>query len=129
MAKNKKDEVIHISKDEILEGKGMATLSYVFALIPYLSEKDNQFVKFHAKEGMNLFTIACIYFIIESYLKSIIKVKTCTEICYYYTPWAFDFITGILKLVIIVFCGIGIFNVLTGKIKKLPIIGRLNLFK
>ena len=49
------------TKKEIKEGKGLAILSYLCVPFPLLFHNDNKFVKFHAKEGFNLFIIMIIY--------------------------------------------------------------------
>ena len=52
-----KDDSKSFNKKDIDSGKGMAILSYIgiLALIPFLAEKKNKFVIYHAKQGMNLF--------------------------------------------------------------------------
>ena len=42
--------------------KGITYLSYlgILALIPFMTEKDDEFVQFHAKQGLNLFIFEII---------------------------------------------------------------------
>ena len=51
----------------------MSILSYlgILCLLPYLTEKVHQYVRFHAIQGLNLFLIATIYSIAYSVLSFI----------------------------------------------------------
>lgn len=49
-----------ITKEEIREGKGLAIVAYIIALIPFLAgDKKNKFIRFHAVQGMNIM-ITCL---------------------------------------------------------------------
>ena len=118
-----------VSKEEIAEGKLMATISYILAPIPYLAEKENDFVIYHAKQGMTLFTIGLIYFIADAILRQLFVVRMCNPFCFYRVSPVYTFISTISSLIIVIYCGIGIYNVFTGKTRPLPIIGHIKLFK
>lgn len=125
-----KEEKNHVSKDDIKEGQFQGILCYIFAVIPYITEKENKFVMFHAKEGMKLLLVSIIYYIVDSYLKTFMLIKKCTDsICMYSTPLFYDIINGIIKLIFLAYSIYGIINIITGKCKKLPIIGNINIFK
>lgn len=70
-----KDDTKSFSEKEISDGKGMAILSYILPFIPFFAEKNNKYVRYHAKQGMNLLIIAIAYSIIYSILTSVIKVN------------------------------------------------------
>ena len=125
----KQKEEVHVSKEDINNGKGLALICYIIAIIPFFAEKDNDFVKYHAKQGMNLFVVDAIYIILNSALKPIVQIKTCTTVCFYDTPWIFSFISGLISIILLIFSGIGMYNVIREKVVPLPLISKLNLFK
>lgn len=87
----------------------IAILSYlgILFLIPLLVSKDKPFVQFHAKQGL-------VLFIAEMAIGLIAWIPI------------LGWITGpILWLICFVLSIIGIVNVLSGKQKKIPIIGQL----
>lgn len=86
----------------------IAILSYlgILVLIPLLVEKKDEFVKFHARQGLVLF-IGEIATMFVSWIPII--------------GWFLGFLVGILWLVLSI---IGIINVLNGKKTLLPVIGQ-----
>ena len=86
----------------------MAVLSYIgpLVIISYLVSRSNQFVKFHIKQGLVLFGIEIILWILGSVMFSL---------------W---FLINIVNLFTLVLSIIGIVNVLQGKEKELPITGK-----
>ena len=87
------------SDKDIQENKLMALLSYlgILFLIPLLAKKDSPYCQFHAKQGLVLFIASFIMWI--------------------------PFIGWILGVVVFILWLIGVINVLSGKMKPLPIIG------
>ncbi len=85
----------------------LAVLSYIgiLCLIPLLLEKEDEFVKFHAKQGLALFICEVITMLIGWF--PIIG-------------WIIWFIGWILWVILSL---IGIINVLRGKKSRLPLIG------
>jgi uncharacterized membrane protein len=83
----------------------MAALSYVgpLVLVPFLTKKEDSFIQFHVKQGMLVFGIYLVLWIIG--------------------PWLF-FLYPILSLVALVFSIIGIINAVKQTEKELPIIGK-----
>lgn len=85
----------------------IAVLSYIgiLVLVPLLTAKEDEFVKYHAKQGLVLF--------IAEFATGLI--------CWLpIIGWFFGFIAGILWIVLSI---LGIVNVLAGKKKLLPILG------
>jgi len=91
------------------EGPNMvAILSYIgiLVLIPLLAVKDDEFVKYHAKQGLVLFI---------------------AEIATMFVAWVpilgqiVGFFAGMIWLVLVI---IGILNVVKGEKKQLPLIGQ-----
>lgn len=83
----------------------MAGLSYVgpLVLVPFLTKKEDPFIQFHVKQGMLVFGIDIVVWILGG--------------------WLF-FLAPILNLVALVFSIIGIINALKQTEKELPIIGK-----
>ena len=100
------EQVSENSKDE--DNKLMGILSYigVLCLIPLLTKKDNTFVFFHAKQGVVLF---------------IAEVATAFVAAIPLLGWVVAPIVSIIWLILAI---IGIVNVLDGKQKELPILGK-----
>ena len=85
----------------------MAILSYVgpLVIIPYLTVKDDEFVKFHVKQGLILMTIEVAIWLLSRVLGS------------------FSLVWGVLNLATTVLSVVGIIYVLQKKQKELPLIG------
>jgi len=100
------EQVSENSKKE--DNKLMGILSYigVLCLIPLLTKKDNTFVFFHAKQGVVLF---------------IAEVATAFVAAIPLLGWVVAPIVSIIWLILAI---IGIVNVLDGKQKELPILGK-----
>lgn len=86
---------------DIQDNKIVALLSYlgILCLIPLLAKKDSKFCQFHAKQGL-VMTIACFF------------------------VWI-PIVGWLLGVALFIFWVMGIMNVLSGKMAKLPIIGDL----
>jgi uncharacterized membrane protein len=86
----------------------MGILSYigVLCLIPLLTKKDDQFVFFHAKQGLVLF---------------IAEVLTAFIAAIPFLGWVIAPIVSIIWLILAI---IGIVNVLGDKKKELPVLGK-----
>ncbi len=94
------------------EGKGLAWLSYlgILLLIPLLVNKDNEYSKFHVKQGIILLICSIGWQIVSIILNVIPVIGTIV--------WA----GGLLFLFILMV--MGIINALSGKTESLPVIGK-----
>ncbi|HOL22205.1 MAG TPA: hypothetical protein PLQ41_05070 [bacterium] len=94
------------------EGKGLAWLSYlgILLLIPLLVNKDNEYSKFHVKQGIILLICSVGWQIVSIILHIIPVIGTLI--------WA----GGLLFLFILMV--MGIINALNGKTEPLPVIGK-----
>ncbi len=103
-------------------GQLMALIAYLgpLALIPFLQEKKNTFVIFHAKQGMNLF-------IIEAILGIVLEVSKFMLINIFF--WLTSIIDFVFGIIVVGFSLIGIYYVLEKKMEKIPIIGSINIIK
>ena len=89
----------------------MAAISYLgpLVIVAYLIGKDNQFVKFHVKQGLVVFGIEVLVWIITSTMM-------------FYSFWMF---INIINLATLILSVIGIINAVSGKQKELPLVGGL----
>lgn len=132
---NTPDSTKNFNKKDIEDNKGMAILSYILPPIPYFALKKSKWVKYHAVQGMNLFVIALAYSILFYILSSVIKVtKTCTlwgieYECGKVTPRWVTWPLGIIGMLIGVIAIIGMFNVINGKAKELPVVNKIKIIK
>lgn len=138
-----KDETKNFDKKDIESGKGMAIISYLgfLSLIPYLSEKKNKYVRYHAVQGLNLFILEMIYSVVYGILTSVIKVKGSCGTGYYgsladafgvtckVTPWWITLPLGIIGLGFTALAIIGIVNACQDKAKELPIVNQIKIIK
>ncbi|MDD2678046.1 MAG: DUF4870 domain-containing protein [Candidatus Paceibacterota bacterium] len=95
-------------KEEIKKVNPLAVLSYIgiLFLIPLLTAKEDEFAKFHVKQGITL----CIAEVITWAITMIPVIG-----------WIIGWIMNIVWVVLSV---MGIINVLKGEKKELPIIGK-----
>lgn len=132
-----KDETGKYEKKDIDEGKGMSALSYIIPLIPYFAEKKNNYVRFHARQGMDLLIICLIYTVIYNILTSVIRVNgSCgswfgIELGNYcrITPWWVLLPLNLIWLILGIIGIIGIINAINGRAKELPIVYRFKILK
>ena len=91
---------IATDKKDIEEGKALAVISYfwLISLIVLLVKKDNEFVLFHARQGLVLAILATVF--------SLIPI-----------------IGWLLNIVVIIFAIVGIVKALAGEIWKMPLLG------
>lgn len=89
----------------------MAIFAYVGPLIivSYLSAKDDSFVKFHIRQGLVLFAIEVVLWLLTS------------QFWLFFVSFAM--IWQLVNLALIVFSIIGIVNAAQGNEKELPLIG------
>ena len=122
-----------ITESEITEGRNMALLSYIVPIVPYFYEKkENKFVKFHAKQGMNLFLVLIIYTVVYNILTTAIKVGQTIGrggVMIRMTPWWITFPLSLIGCVLAVMDIMGIVQVLNGETQEFPIIKDLKIFK
>ena len=98
------------------QNKGMAIVAYLLFFVPLLTGDHNKspFVKYHTNQGTVLFIFAVGGSIISSILSVII------------IGILLGFVVGITSLVFLV---IGIINVVNGRMKPLPLIGKYTIIK
>ena len=126
---------------EIEQGKGMAILAYIIALIPFFAgDKKNKFIRFHAVQGMNILIIAVICSIAASIIMSILagvmlggcwnwlavgRAGMCSPGLYStisFIIWAPSMIVGVIDI-------IGLVHAAQGQEKEVPLLGKFKIIK
>ncbi|MBQ8891445.1 MAG: hypothetical protein IJ068_01105 [Bacilli bacterium] len=95
----------------------MGILSYIglLALIPYFKEKEDSFVIFHAKQGMNLLILEIIAYYAASLLERFLRMP--------------GFFTALIEIGSIILSVLGIVNVIHKETKELPLINQVKIIK
>ena len=107
------------------DNKTMAILAYIFFFVPLIAgaHKTSPFVKYHTNQGTVLFITSAIWGVAYGILSSILI----------FALWGVGVvISTILSLTGLVFLALiimGILNVVNGKMKPLPVIGKFVIFK
>lgn len=106
----------------------MGILSYIsiLCLIPLLTEKNDSYVQFHAKQGTNLFIIEVIVGIVGGILTGILNF---IPFIGGFLSGIIGFATGVLSLCFFVLSILGIVNACNGEMKPLPVIEKIQLMK
>lgn len=91
------------------KNKLMAVLAYlgVLVIVSFIFAKDDQFVKFHIKQGLVLLAIEAVVWIIRMSM-------------IFYPLW---FILHLINLAAFILAIVGIINALKGEEKQLPLVG------
>lgn len=119
--KDVKDFSKDYTEKEKSEGIFFGILSYlsVLCLIPYFLENKNNFVKFHAKQGLNLFLLE----IIVGFSSSVLVVLLL------FLGFAVVLVRNIIECIFFVVSIIGIIDVIQGKARELPIVNKIKIVK
>ena len=99
--------------------KGLSLLSYLgfLVVIPIVAGKNSPQVRFHANQGLVLFSASILLTMLEGIITSLLG-------------FSLMFLIGpLLRFVIVFFQIRGIINVLKGSDEKLPVIGKIQILK
>lgn len=107
------EELKVINDCDVENNKIFAALAYILFFLPLIICKDSTFGKFHANQGLILFLGAIVVNIVG---------------------WVVPFIGPLLilpigSLVILAFAILGIINALKGEMKRLPLVGNIDIIK
>jgi len=110
------------SPNKMDENKTMGILSYisVLCLIPLFTKKDNEFVYYHAKQGLVLFGFEAIVYIV---LRLLISSLSFSLMFGWYG--IIGTISTVLNLFFLILSILGIMNVIQNKKTALPLIGKI----
>ena len=111
------DHTSEFTQADINSGKLMSILSYIsiLVLIPFLTEKRNKYVIFHAKQGMNLFIYEAILYMIDTVTDPFLP--------------ALSFFAYVLELVLFVYSLVGIIYVVSNTARDLPYLNKIKIVK
>ena len=116
--------------DDARNNKAMGVLAYlgILVLVPIFAAKESKFARYHANQGLVLALAEIAFAIVYSILTGIL-----TAILLGTGAWGlWSVITTLLGLVWLVFLAlaiIGIVNAVNGKMKDLPVIGKIRILK
>lgn len=103
----------------------MGVLSYlgILFLIPLLAAKDSDFAQFHAKQGLNLFALEVVLYVVQFLLGMMLLAGG-------FGFFAFlSLVLWVAWIGVLVLSIVGIVNVVNKKKEPLPVIGNVKLMK
>lgn len=115
---------------DIQDNKMMAVLAYlgILVLVPIFAAKESKFARYHANQGLVLALAEVAFAIVYSILVGIL-----TSILFATGAWALwsilSTLLGLLWLGFVVLAIIGIVNAVNGRMKPLPLIGKITILK
>lgn len=112
-----------VSAKDIENGKVMAIIAYIIALIPYFAEKDNKFVRFHAIQGMNILIVCVAWSIVSNILLLIFGMISIG------LAGIFFIIFNLVNLALAVLDILWLVYAAQGQMKKVPFIDKIQIIK
>ena len=91
------------------KNKLMGVLAYIIFFIPMLAAKDSQFAMYHAKQGLMNFILSVLVSVVGGIVP--------------FLGWFIILPVG--SIIVLIFAIMGIVNAAGGKMKPLPLIGKL----
>lgn len=129
---NAPDHTGELDPADIAAHKSYAIFSYLswLVLVPLLGAPKSKFARFHANQGLILAIVETIWYVASGILKGILRfvishLSAVPWILYNIVSLVFSLI-GVFLLVLAI---LGIVNVVNGKAKELPIVGKLKILK
>ncbi len=109
--------------------KTLALESYlgILVLAPLFGAKQSKFARFHANQGLILFAITVAMSLLISFNSFVSAAAGVVAISV--ILGLFSGLYGLVEMAVVVFSVIGIINVLKGKKKALPLIGKIKILK
>lgn len=93
--------------------KWICVSAYLFFIIPFMIDKDNDVYRFHGNQGLDLLILTIIVGVIGTVIPII--------------GWFIILPLGILACLALLI--MGVMNALQGKMKELPVIGKVKIIK
>jgi uncharacterized membrane protein len=120
-----KPESLEVDPDDAEKNKIFGIIAYlmILCLVPIFAVKNSPFAKYHANQGLTLFLVEIVLWIVLGLVESVI---------FFIVPSGFGFIGflfAIVKLAPFVLAIIGIINAAAGKCVPLPLIGGIKILK
>ena len=128
---NTTDSTADFNKADIEQNKVMGILAYlsILVLVPILAAPNSKFARFHANQGLVLLIATIGWAIVDGILSAILRAIFLRSLN---MLGVYLFCGAILNLVYIAFTVlaiIGIINVVNGRAKELPVIGKFRVLK
>ena len=103
----------------------MSILAYILFFIPLLTgaHKTSEFAKYHANQGTVLFLFMVAWGIVYGILFAVLAIVL------WRTFGVVAIILGLLWLIPVALCVLGIVNAVQGKMKPLPVIGKITIIR
>ena len=117
---NTPDSTASFDPADVRQNKAMAILAYisVLVLIPLFLAKSSKFARFHCNQGLVLAIAEIICWIVFGILSKIPLIG-----------WLFAVINWLISLACLVLAILGIVNVVNGRAKELPVVGKIRILK
>ena len=111
--------------------KTVTYLSYlgILALIPFFAEKDDEFVQYHAKQGLNLFICEVAVLLVFNLIVPFFFEQIFVIALFLLISGVLTLISFIVWLAFISFSIIGMINVSKGLMQPLPFLGKIQFIK
>lgn len=129
------DTVLEYDRDQdIAQNKGIGVCAYlgILVLIPLFGGRNSKFVRFHANQGLVLLVCFVVWFVLKQLLWYLYVICV---VAGDYEPglqWRLFFLNRFFSLGYLLLAALavtGIVNVLRGREKRLPLIGKIRLLK
>lgn len=116
--------------DQVKYAKKYAYLCYIpfLFIYPYITKRyiDNAYMKHHVNQGIDLTVFTIIAFILDNALINIFREETSFGA---YVPGWVGFFGYFITVIIVAYCGFGIWSIHTEKTYELPLIGKFKYLK
>ncbi len=125
---NTPDTTGEYTQEDINQNKMMGVLAYlgILVLIPLFAAKESKFARYHTNQGLILLILYGILLVFNILLGAVWRIR------FFYASVAHPavtWITFLLSIPLLVLSIIGIVNVVNGKVKELPVVGKFKLIK
>lgn len=122
------------SGEDVARNKGIGVCAYlgILVLIPLFSGRDSKFARFHANQGLVLLIGTVAWFILKTVLWNFLVIWLVAADYETGMRWrllVFNLLFTLGYLLLIALAVAGVVNVLRGREKRLPLIGKIRLLK
>lgn len=128
---NTADHSAEYDQTDMETNKVMALLSYFgfLVIVPLLAAKHSPYTRYHANQGIVLFIAMIGYCIVEGVITAILRAVLWNGLGMWSIYSMCSSLLNILYVGFTILAVIGIINVLNGRAKELPIIGKYRILK
>lgn len=128
---NTADNTTEFTKDDIESNKVMALLSYFgfLVLVPIFAAKESPYARYHANQGAVLFLALIGYGVADAVVSGILKAILARALGLWSVYTLCNSVLSLLYIAFTILAVIGIINVLNGRARELPLIGKFRVLK